>query len=134
MKEIIINNNNLSEDEITDIKIENNYIFKYNDKLLLKSHHNAYYFIHKDDLVKEYNNEPFLVKKEYILDYPFIGDKLLYIHNYYLIEDNVDIENTKWMDIDNVISELEKEKYLNPRLHEHTDEIIQILKIILNNK
>ena len=132
MKEITINPNNILDSDITDIKNESYYIFKCNDKLLLKSHHNSFYFIHDTDLNKKYDKEPFMIKKEYIEDYPYIGEKLLIIKKYFIIEENVDIPDAIWLESNSIIDYLNEQKYLNPRMQNNTNEIIETLKILLN--
>lgn len=131
MKEIIVNKNNILDSEVTDKNIIENYVFINDNKILLKNHHNSYYFVHEEDLSKKYKEEPFLVKKTYELDYPFIDDKTLLIKKFYLINEKIDVNNANWINIDNVISTLEDNMYNNPRVHDVTKEIIEVMEYLL---
>lgn len=127
MKEIILNKDNIKDEDLTDNRIINNYIFKFDNKVLLKKHHNSYYFIHDEDLKTNYNAIPFIVKKIYELDYPFIGEKCLTEKRYYLIEDKPCIENTEWISLLNIKNILNNQRFNNPRVQDITDEIIEII-------
>lgn len=130
MKEIIINKDNIKDEDVTDKRVINNYIFINDNKILLKYHHNSYYFIHDDD----YNNlnyKPLLVKKIYDEDYPLLGDKCLTLKYYYLINEDILIDNTVWIDKDKGKEVIEKEKYNNPRVQDIEDELIEVLNILL---
>ena len=132
MQEIIINPSNIIDNEITDRKEINNYIFKYNNKILLKKHHNSYYFIHDEDLKRSYKKELFVIKNEYDEDYPFVGDKCLTKKCFYLIEGDVNIENTEWIELNELIQKLDAQRYNNPRVQSITDEIIEIISYLTN--
>ena len=132
IKEIIINPSNIIDNEITDRKEINNYIFKYNNKILLKKHHNSYYFIHDEDLNMSYKKELFVIKNEYDEDYPFVGDKCLTKKYFYLIEGDVNIENTEWIELNELIQKLDAQRYNNPRVQSITDEIIEIISYLTN--
>lgn len=132
MQEIIINPSNVIDNEITDRKEINNYIFKCNNKILLKKHHNSYYFIHDEDLNRSYKKELFVIKNEYDEDYPFVGDKCLTKKCFYLIEGDVNIENTEWIELNELIQKLDAQRYNNPRVQSITDEIIEIISYLTN--
>ena len=132
MQEIIINPSNVIDNEITDRKEINNYIFKCNNKILLKKHHNSYYFIHDEDLNMSYKKELFVIKNEYDEDYPFVGDKCLTKKCFYLIEGDVNIENTEWIELNELIQKLDAQRYNNPRVQSITDEIIEIISYLTN--
>lgn len=132
MQEIIINPSNVIDNEITDRKEINNYIFKCNNKILLKKHHNSYYFIHDEDLNRSYKKELFVIKNEYDEDYPFVGDKCLTKKYFYLIEGDVNIENTEWIELNELIQKLDAQRYNNPRVQSITDEIIEIISYLTN--
>ena len=131
MKEIIINPENILDEEITDRKVIHNYVFMSNNKVLLKYHHNSYYFIHDEDISKNYNVKPFLVKKIYEKDYPFFNDKCLTEKYFYIIKEETNIENSVWLDIEKTANFLEENRYNNPRVQNITDEIIEIMKYLL---
>lgn len=132
MQEIIINPSNIIDNEITDRKEINNYIFKCNNKILLKKHHNSYYYIHDEDLNRSYKKELFVIKNEYDEDYPFVGDKCLTKKYFYLIEGDVNIENTEWIELNELIQKLDAQRYNNPRVQSITDEIIEIISYLTN--
>ena len=131
MKEIIINEDNIEDSEVTDTNIIENCVFINDNKVLLKSHHNSYYFIHKDELNKSYEVEPFLVKKIYEEDYPFIGDNTLLIKNFYLIKEKIDIKDSIWICLNDVITLLKEKMYDNPRVQDVTKEIIEVIEYLL---
>ncbi len=133
MKKIIINEDNILDEDITDYKILDNYIFISDNKILLKNHHNSFYFIHSEDLNASYDKELFIIKKEYILDYPFIGDKTLMIKNFYLINGKIDINDTIWIDLNVVTKILQENMFNNPRVQDVTKEIIEVINYLLTN-
>ena len=131
MKEIIINEDNIEDSEVTDTNIIENCVFINDNKVLLKNHHNSYYFVHKDELNKSYEVEPFLVKKIYEEDYPFIGDNTLLIKNFYLIKEKIDIKDSIWICLNDVITLLKEKMYDNPRVQDVTKEIIEVIEYLL---
>ena len=132
MKELIYNPDNILDKDITDNKIINNYIFINDNKVLLKKHHNSYYFLH-DVIDEDYDSKLFLIKKIYVLDYPFIGDKCLTVKNYYLINGNINVDSAEWINMDDIINLLESQKYNNPRVQDVTNEIIEVLNYLIVN-
>ena len=130
MKEIILNKDNIRDEDLTDSRIINNYIFMVDNSILLKKHHNAYFFIHNEDLKANYNTLPFAIKKIYELDYPFIGDRCLTEKRYYLIEDKPCIDNTEWISLLNIKDVLNDQRFNNPRVQDITDEIIEIISCL----
>lgn len=132
MKEIIINPDNIKDESVIDRRTINNYIFMYDNKVLLKTHHNSYYFIHDEDLSGDFNKELIVTKRIYEKDYPFIGDKCLTKKYFYLIEKDVNIENTEWIELNELIQKLDAQRYNNPRVQNITDEIIEIISYLTN--
>ena len=62
-------------------------------------------------------------------DYPFVGDKCLTKKCFYLIEGDVNIENTEWIELNELIQKLDAQRYNNPRVQSITDEIIEIMLV-----
>lgn len=133
MKEIISNPDNIKIEELTAEKLINNYVFINNGKVLLKKHHNSYYFIHDEDLDKNYQGNLFLVKKNYELDYPLIGDKCLIKKCYYLVNDSINLNYAEWLRLEDVFRILDSQRYNNPRVQNITDELIEVLSYLIIN-
>ena len=112
------------------MNIIENYVFINGNKILLKKHHNSYYFIHKEDLKKDYEKKLFAVKKVYQEDYPFIGDKTLIVKNFYLIKEKLDILDGEWIDLREINEKLENQRYDNPRVQDVLDEILEITNLL----
>ncbi len=130
-KEIIINPETIKDENITEKVVKNKYLLVKNNKIFLKKHHNTYFLLDENNCNS--NDNLLIVKKEYVSDYPFIGENTLYITNYYVVSDCL-VNDGEWISLDEVLDVLENSKYDNPRNQEVTNEIIKIIEILLNNK
>ena len=128
-KEIIINEDNLKDNEITNKRLIKKYLVIENDKILFKMHHNTYYLLNEDDITSQSGNL-FLIKKEYIKDYPFFLENSLIQTNYYILKENISFKDGKWIVKEKAREVIENNRYDNPRNQNITNEILQILDII----
>ena len=128
IKEIILNVDDLTEDEIIDKRVINKYVLISNNKVYLKNHHNTYFFLDDNDI--DDKSDLRVVRKEYIKDYPFIGENTLKITNYYVSRETYG----EGIPLDDVAIVLNEARFDNPRNQIITDEILEILNILLNNK
>lgn len=158
MQKIIINEENLKEKEI-NTKIGKIYIILVNEKdeVFLEKRHNTYHFIdgyinkegNIDDLVtriiKDKTNiekiktiKPFLLKEEYISDYPTINDKTLYYSYYYFASYEGKENHVVWKEsseyeyipFKNLKNTLESNRYDNPRNQMTVKEMIDVIEYI----
>ena len=138
MKEIIVNDDNIKDEDVTNkVIIYNLLIINSNNKIVMNKHHNTYYFIHEYDdesIIDKYNidiNEykPFLVRKKYILDYPLFDDKTLYENIYYKINMDLDIDE-EYIALDKIKDIIEENRYDNPRNQDVTNEILEVLEYL----
>ena len=138
MKEIIVNDDNIKDEDVTNkVIIYNLLIINSNNKIIMNKHHNTYYFIHEYDdesIIDKYNidiNEykPFLVRKKYILDYPLFDDKTLYENIYYKINMDLDIDE-EYIALDKIKDIIEENRYDNPRNQDVTNEILEVLEYL----
>ncbi len=148
MKEIIINKDKIKDDNIDykvgKIKV---IIVSKNQEIVLLKRYNTYElvseYIEDDDKeitlkkLLDKNNikydediKPFLVKKEYISDYPTIDSNALYYTYYYKVYSDVTVSNNSCLEkisLDNIQKELEINKFINPKRQENINEIIEVL-------
>lgn len=100
-------------------------------KIYLKLNYGTYEFVKGDKSIFE-ELEPFLVINNYVVDHPFIGEKMIY-RNYYVIDSNkaeYDIENLEEIDFVNLKKVLENNMYDNPRNNERTKEILEVINLL----
>lgn len=142
MKTKILNKDNLTDDEITNIVNKNFYIIiNSQNEVLLKNNHNTYTFI--DDILDQgFLNEtlkisnkaelPFYLIKNYISDYPFINENSLYNHNYYIV--NYDLEKLEapylLIPLNDLKDTLMSNKFANPRNCQITEEMLEVINFI----
>ena len=132
-KVIISNPNNIEDNKISYRKELKNYIFINQNRILLKHHHNSYYFIHEEDLEERISIKPCIIKKIYEEDYPLINDKYLLIKYYYVINKNIIIKDSIWIDIKDIKNVLKDSLYNNPRVKNITLELLEITEYLLTN-
>ena len=139
MKEIIINDDNIKDEELTDIvRTINVLMINSKQEILMEKHHNTYYFIHdysEDGIIsklgidiKEYH--PFLIRKKYILDYPLIGDNTVYESFYYKVDKDLLSDDYEYLPLDSIQEVIENNRYDNPRNQEITTEILEVLEYL----
>lgn len=98
-------------------------------KIYLKLNYGTYEFVKGDKSIFE-ELEPFLVINNYVVDHPFIGEKMIY-RNYYVIDSNkaaYDIKNLEEIDFVNLKKVLENNMYDNPRNNERTKEMVEVVE------
>ena len=132
IKEIIINEDELCDEQISEKREINKIIIIGENRLFLKNHNNTYYFLDDDDINEM--GKLFLIKKEYIKDYPFIGENTLNITNYFIAGSFNDDVAGEWIDFADVNKIVGSSIYDNPRNSKNTDELLEIIKLVLNYK
>ncbi len=140
MQKVVVNDDNINIDEV-NTKLGRVYIILVNEKgdVLLEKRHNTYHYIdgyinndNIDNLVKTIIKDKtnidniktiksFLLKEEYVSDYPVVDDKTLYYSYYYLVSynsiDNMVIlgDSYEYISLNNLRSVLENNRFENPR-------------------
>lgn len=158
MQKIIINEENRKEEEI-NTKFGKIYIILINEKeeVFLEKRHNTYHYIdgyiNKEDniddlvrmIIKDKTNiekiktvKPFLLKEEYVCDYPTINDKTLYYSYYYFAGYDENENHVVWKESSeyeyipfrNLKNTLESKRYENPRNQMTVKEMIDVIDYI----
>lgn len=151
LKEIVVNKDKIRDENIDykvgKIKV---IIVSNNKEIVLLKRYNTYELISEyindedgemvlkallDKMEVKYAKEikPFLLKKEYITDYPTIGSNALYYTYYYKIDSDVLVFNDNSLEkipLENVREELDANKYINPKRQENINEIMEVLSYI----
>lgn len=151
LKEIVVNKDKIRDENIDykvgKIKV---IIVSNNKEIVLLKRYNTYELISEyindedgemvlkallDKMEVKYAKEikPFLLKKEYITDYPTIGSNALYYTYYYKIDSDVLVFNDNSLEkipLENVREELDANKYNNPKRQENINEIMEVLSYI----
>lgn len=151
LKEIVVNKDKIRDGNIDykvgKIKV---IIVSNNKEIVLLKRYNTYELISEyindedgemvlkallDKMEVKYAKEikPFLLKKEYITDYPTIGSNALYYTYYYKIDSDVLVFNDNSLEkipLENVREELDANKYINPKRQENINEIMEVLSYI----
>lgn len=127
----VINKGEIFDDNEATTIMERVYILVIDSykKIYLKLNYGTYEFVKGDKSIFE-ELEPFLVINDYVVDHPFIGEKMIY-RNYYVIDSNkaaYDIENLEEIDFVNLKKVLENNMYDNPRNNERTKEMIEVVE------
>lgn len=156
MIEIVNNKDNIIDSELTNKNGRINVIaINENNEVVLIKNHNTYYFLSEYieeelnqaltkclDEIKYHidcNYEPVLLQKEYILDYPLIGDKTLNYTYYYIVNIGSfkidDSNNTNKFSINliplkSLANVLEDNMFDNPRNRAITENMLNIVKIL----
>lgn len=151
LKEIVVNKDKI-RDETIDYKVGKIkvIIVSNNKEIVLLKRYNTYELISEyindedremvlkellDKMEVKYAKEikPFLLKKEYITDYPTIGSNALYYTYYYKIDSDVLLFNDNSLEkipLENVQEELDANKFVNPKRQENINEIMKVLSYI----
>lgn len=120
------------QDEATTI-MEKVYILVVDSykKIYLRLNYGTYEFVKGDKSILD-ELEPFVLVNNYVLDHPFIGEKMIY-KNYYVIDsctDNYDISKLKEVSFVNLKELIQNNMYDNPRNRERTEEILEVINLL----
>lgn len=120
------------QDEATTI-MEKVYILVVDSykKIYLRLNYGTYEFVKGDKSILD-ELEPFVLVNNYVLDHPFIGEKMIY-KNYYVIDsctDNYDISKLKEVFFVNLKELIQNNMYDNPRNRERTEEILEVINLL----
>lgn len=120
------------QDEATTI-MEKVYILVVDSykEIYLRLNYGTYEFVKGDKSILD-DLEPFAIVNNYVLDHPFIGEKMIY-KNYYVIDSNKNaydlnkLEKIAMVDLKQI---LEENKYNNPRNNAITEEMLEIVDLL----
>lgn len=120
------------QDEATTI-MEKVYILVVDSykEIYLRLNYGTYEFVKGDKSILD-ELEPFVLVNNYVLDHPFIGEKMIY-KNYYVIDsckDNYDISKLKEVSFVNLKELIQNNMYDNPRNRERTEEILEVINLL----
>lgn len=120
------------QDEATTI-MEKVYILVVDSykEIYLRLNYGTYEFVKGDKSILD-ELEPFVLVNNYVVDHPFIGEKMIY-KNYYVIDsckDNYDISKLKKVSFVNLKEVIQNNMYDNPRNRERTEEILEVINLL----
>ncbi|MDO4376471.1 MAG: hypothetical protein Q4C33_04805 [bacterium] len=120
------------QDEATTI-MEKVYILVVDSykEIYLRLNYGTYEFVKGDKSILD-ELEPFVLVNNYVLDHPFIAEKMIY-KSYYVIDSNKNaydltkLEKIAMVDLKQI---LEENKYNNPRNNAITEEMLEIVDLL----